>query len=71
MKDQLHEKHLVQLTTNKDGHDEEGGEEEMEEQADKDIINTDLDELIKQNGEDVEFEFYYNGKLLPANLILF
>jgi hypothetical protein len=43
----------------------------MEEQADKDIINTDLDELIKQNGEDVEFEFYYNGKLLPANLILF
>lgn len=25
----------------------------------KEILNTDLEELIKSNGEDIEFEFFY------------
>jgi hypothetical protein len=38
-------------------------EEDIDE-GNKDILNTDLEELIKSTGEDIEFEFYYNGKIV-------
>lgn len=41
------------------------------EELDKDIINTDLEELIKANGEDIEYEFYYCGQQLIPNQTLF
>jgi hypothetical protein len=31
----------------------------------------DLDELIKAAGDDIEFEFYYNGQLLTQNQTIF
>jgi hypothetical protein len=31
----------------------------------------DLDELIKAVGDDIEFEFYYNGQLLTQNQTIF
>lgn len=43
-------------------------EEDMDEgqllAENKEILNTDLEDLIKSTGEDIEFEFYYNGKLV-------
>lgn len=31
----------------------------------------DLDELIKAAGDDIEFEFYYNGQLVGQNQTIF
>ena len=37
------------------------------EEGDKEIINSDLEELIKANGDDIEYEFYYGGQLVNQN----
>lgn len=37
----------------------------------QEFINQDLEELIKANGEDIEYEFYYNGQLVGHNQTLF
>jgi hypothetical protein len=34
---------------------------------DRDIINTDLEELIKASGDDIEYEFYYAGQIIGQN----
>ena len=31
----------------------------------KSPLEEDLEKLIKENGEDIEFEFYFNGKVIP------
>ncbi len=31
----------------------------------------DLDDLIKATGDDIEFEFYYNGQLVGQNQTIF
>lgn len=33
-------------------------------QQTKELLDLDLEELIKQQGEDVDFEFYFEGKLI-------
>lgn len=37
----------------------------------KETINMDLDELIKAVGDDIEFEFYYQGQLINQNQTIF
>lgn len=37
----------------------------------QDLLNADLEELIKANGDDIEFEFYYQGQLVNQNQTLF
>ena len=34
-------------------------------------MNQDLEELIKLQGEDIEYEFYYEGKLIQPNRLIF
>ena len=34
-------------------------------------MNLDLEELIKLQGEDIEYEFYYEGKLIQPNRRIF
>lgn len=36
-----------------------------------DIINQDLEKLIKEEGEDIEFEFYYENKQIALNQTIF
>lgn len=36
-----------------------------------DLIKTDLDELIKTSGDDIEFEFYYGGHLVNSNQTIY
>jgi len=35
------------------------------------VLAQDLEELIKQQGEDIDFEFFYNGKPIQANQTMF
>ena len=35
------------------------------------VMSEDLEELIKANGEDIEYEFYCYGKEVQPNLTLF
>lgn len=46
---------------------EEGGISEQTEE----LLIQDLEELIKQQGEDIDFEFYYEGKLITPNQSIF
>ena len=44
------------------------------EQATKDLkspLEEDLEKLIKENGEDIEFEFYFNGKVIPQTQTIY
>lgn len=46
---------------------DEDNNKQPESQALSDLIKTDLDELIKSSGDDIEFEFYYGGHVVNAN----
>jgi len=35
------------------------------------VLHQDLEELIKQQGEDIDFEFYYEGKQIWSNQSIF
>lgn len=39
--------------------------------AQQEVVNQDLEELIKLQGEDIEYEFYYEGKLIEPNRLIF
>jgi len=49
---------------------DEGDENKISEQT-KEIIDDDLEELIKQQGEDCDFEFYFEGKQIMPNHTIF
>lgn len=36
-----------------------------------DVINQDLEKLIKEEGEDIEFEFFYEQKQIALNQTVF
>lgn len=40
-------------------------------QQTKELLDLDLEELIKQQGEDVDFEFYFEGKLIQSAQTIF
>lgn len=44
--------------------------DQIVEQTDE-LLQEDLEELIKQQGEDIDFEFYFNGKKIQPNQTVF
>ena len=46
-------------------------EVELTVQEDQQVKDMDLDELIKATGDDIDFEFYYNGQLVNQNQTIF
>ena len=42
----------------------------MSEQT-KELMAQDLEELIKEQGEDIEYEFYYEGKLINLHQTIY
>ena len=40
-------------------------------EEDKEVINSDLEELIKASGDDIEYEFYFGGQVVNQNQTLF
>jgi hypothetical protein len=46
------------------------GATEVSEQTNE-LMALDLEELIKEHGEDIEFEFYYEGKLINLNQTIY
>ena len=43
---------------------------DKKDRPDKDIVNEDLEQLIKANGDDIEYEFFANGEeITPSQTI--
>lgn len=44
---------------------------EDKEKINQEVINEDLEQLIKANGDDIEYEFFLNGELIAPNQTIY